>query len=82
VSNTIILFVLVCLLGVLYLTKVTQTNDFGYKINALQEQQAQLKAEHDNLELASARLQSLNRVQNSQVTRSLVATAPSGQVQE
>ena len=82
VSNTIILIVLACTLGLLYLTQVTKTNAYGYQINALQEKQAQLKSEHDNLELASARLQSLARVQQSNVASSLVPIAPSGTVQE
>src|SRR5579885_1246978 len=66
ISNTIILIVLACLLGLLYLTQVTKTNAYGYKINDLQQQQAQLKTEHDDLTVASARLQSLDRAKNSQ----------------
>lgn len=81
ISNTIILIVLACLLGLLYLTQVTKTNAYGYKINSLREQQSQLKAEHDDLEVASARLQSLDRVQTSEVAKAMVATAPSGTVQ-
>ena len=81
ISNTIILVVLVCLLGLLYLTQVTKTNTFGYQINSLQHKQAQLQAEHDDLTLASAQLQSLDRVQHSSTAGSLVAVAPSGTVQ-
>ena len=81
ISNTIILIVLACLLGLLYLTQVTKTNAYGYKINSLREQQSALKAEHDDLEVASARLQSLDRVQTSDVARAMVPTAPSGTVQ-
>jgi hypothetical protein len=81
VSNTIILIVLACLLGLLYLTQVTKTNAYGYQINDLQQQQAQLKSEHDNLEVASAQLQSLGRVQNSAVAKNLVSVAPSATVQ-
>jgi hypothetical protein len=80
ISNTIVLIVLACLLGLLYLTQVTKTNAYGYQINALQEQQAQLKSEHDDLEVASARLQSLSRVQNSEVAKGLVSVAPSATV--
>lgn len=80
ISNTIILIVLACLLGLLYLTQVTKTNAYGYKINALQEQQAQLKTEHEDLEVASARLQSLDRVENSQPAKELTAVAPSDTV--
>jgi hypothetical protein len=81
ISNTIILIVLACLLGLLYLTQVTKTNAYGYKINDLQQQQAQLKSQHDDLEVASARLQSLDRAKNSQVASSLVAVTPSDTVQ-
>jgi hypothetical protein len=80
ISNTIILIVLACLLGLLYLTQVTKTNAFGYQINGLQKQQAQLKSQHDDLEVASARLQSLSRVQNSDVAKNMVSVAPSATV--
>lgn len=76
VSNTIILIVLACLLGLLYLTQVTKTNAYGYQINSLQQQQTQLKSQHDDLEVASARLQSLSRVQNSPAAKNLVSVAP------
>ena len=82
ISNTIILVVLACLLGLLYLTQVTKTNAFGYRINDLQQKQAQLQSEHDNLALSSARLQSLDRVQHSQVASTLVATSPSDTIQQ
>jgi hypothetical protein len=81
VSNTIILIVLACLLGLLYLTQVTKTNAYGYTINKLQEQQTQLQDQHDDLAVASARLQSLDRIQNSQAAKSLTGVAPAGSVQ-
>lgn len=76
VSNTIILIVLACLLGLLYLTQVTKTNAYGYQINGLRQEQAQLKSQHDDLEVASARLQSLDRVDGSAVAKNLVSVAP------
>lgn len=81
VSNTITLIVLACLLGLLYLTQVTKTNAFGYQINALEQQQSQLNAEHDDLAVASARLQSLSRVQNSPAAKNLVSVAPEATIQ-
>ncbi len=81
ISNTVILIVLACLLGLLYLTQVTKTNAFGYKIASLQAQQSQLQNENDNLEVASARAQSLNRVQTSSVAKSMTPVSPSGVVQ-
>ena len=81
VSNTIILIVLACLLGLLYLTQVTKTNAFGYHINSLNKEQASLQQEHDELEVASARLQSLDRVKNSEQAGELVSVAPSATIQ-
>jgi Flp pilus assembly protein CpaB len=81
ISNTVILIVLACLLGLLYLTQVTKTNAYGYKIASLTAQQTQLKSENDDLQVASARLQSLDRVQSSSVAKSLTPVTPSGSVQ-
>lgn len=80
VSNTIILLVLGCLLMLLYLAQVTKTNAFGYQINNLQKEQSSLQAEHDDLEVSSARLQSMNRAQNSTVAKGMVSVAPSATV--
>lgn len=80
VSNTVILIVLACLLGLLYLTQVTKTNAYGYTINDLKEKQSQLQAQHDDLEVSSARLQSLDRVQDSKVASALEPVTPSGTI--
>lgn len=80
ISNTIILIVLACLLGLLYLTQVTKTNAYGYTINSLQQQQTSLKSKNADLQVDSARLQSLDRTQSSSVAASMVAVAPAGSV--
>lgn len=82
ISNTIILVVLSCLLGLLYLTQVTKTNANGYTIDKLQKEHASLQQEHEQLELTAARLQSVDRVANSPVAQELVSVAPSGTVQQ
>jgi hypothetical protein len=81
ISNTIMLVILACLLGLLYLTQVTKTNAYGYQINDLQEQQNKLKDEHAELEISSARLQALDRVKNSEVAKNLVSVTPSASLQ-
>jgi hypothetical protein len=81
ISNTIILIILACLVGLLYLTQVTKTNGYGYTINNLEQQQSQLKDQKANLEVSAARLQSLQRVSSSNVAKNLVSVAPSGVVQ-
>lgn len=81
ISNTIILIVLACLVGLLYLTQVTKTNGYGYSINNLEQQQSVLKDQRSNLEVSAARLQSLDRVAASNAAKNLVSVAPSGVVQ-
>jgi hypothetical protein len=82
ISNTIILIVLACLIGLLYLTQVTKTNSYGYTINGLQSQQAKLKDQKADLEVAAARLRSMDRVAASSVAKNLVAANPSGVVKQ
>jgi hypothetical protein len=81
ISNTIILVVLACLLGLLYLTQVTKTNAYGYQISGLQQQQAQLKSQNDDLQVTSARSQAVDRVQASDVAKNSVPITPSATVQ-
>lgn len=81
VSNTIMLIILACLLGLLYLTQVTKTNAFSYRINDLKEKQSSLQAEHDQLVVDSARLQSLERVKSSEAAKKLVSATPAATIQ-
>jgi hypothetical protein len=80
ISNTIMLIVLACILGLLYLTQVTKTNALSYKMNDLKTQATQLKNEHDDLTVGAARLQSLERVKNSDTAKNLVSLSSSGTV--
>lgn len=81
VSNTIILVVLACLLGMLYLSQVTKTNAYGFHINDLQSKQATLEAEHTELELNAARLQSAERIKDSGVAQGLTPAQPEAVIQ-
>lgn len=82
VSNTVILIVLACLLGMLYLVQVTKTNAYGYQINGLQQQQTALATQHTQLEVASARLQSATRIQSSPQAQSLTPVTPTATVSQ
>ncbi len=81
VTNTIILIVLVCLLGLLYLTQVTKTNAYSYQLNSLRSEQTALTDERDQLEIESSRLQALDKVKNSPVANNFVSVAPSATIQ-
>lgn len=80
VSNTILLIIMACFLGLLYLTQVTKTNTLSYQLNDLKTQESQLKTERNDLEVSAARLQALDRVRSSQVAAGLVSVSPSGTV--
>ncbi len=82
ISNSIILIVLALVLGMLYLAQVTKTNAYGYKIASLQQEQVKLNTEHDDLQIAAARLQSVQRVKDSDQAKALVSVAPSATVKQ
>ncbi|OGL34970.1 hypothetical protein A3F05_00190 [Candidatus Saccharibacteria bacterium RIFCSPHIGHO2_12_FULL_47_17] len=80
ITNTVILLILACLIGLLYLTQVTKTNSYGYTIDKLQKQQTELQNQKAELEIAAARFQSLDRVAGSSVAQGLVSVAPAGTI--
>jgi cell division protein FtsL len=76
VSSAIVLILVMCLLGLMYLTQVTKTNALGYKVSELTTQQTQLEEEYASLEVESERLQNLDRVKNSEVAQNMSDTKP------
>ncbi|MFO0882227.1 MAG: hypothetical protein U0491_02145 [Candidatus Saccharimonadales bacterium] len=76
VSNAIVLILVMCLLGLMYLTQVTKTNALGYKVSELTTKQTQLKEEYASLEVESTRLQSLDRVKTSSVAANMQEAKP------
>ena len=71
ISHTILLAVMLCVLGLIYLTQVTKTNAFGYKLNDLKTRKAELVSENQSLQVEAANLQSIDRVSSSNVAASL-----------
>ncbi len=80
ITNGVILIVLSCLLGLLYLTQVTRTNSFGYNLDNLSKKQTQLENENADLQIEAARLQALDRVKNSQIAASMTTVTPASVV--
>jgi hypothetical protein len=76
VTSVIVLILVMCLLGLMYLTQVTKTNSLGYKLSELNIKQSQLKEEYASLEVEAMRLQSLDRVKNSSVAQKMSDTKP------
>ena len=65
------LAVLVCILGLMYLTQVTKTSAYGYEVDGLKNQKEALIEENQALEVEAARLQALERIRKSKVAQNL-----------
>lgn len=81
ISNAIVLLVLICLIGLVYLTQITKTNAYSYQIEDLQTKQTELKEEQKDLELTAARLKSVD-TNVATAANGLVTVAPSGAIHE
>jgi hypothetical protein len=55
----------------IYQTQSTKTCTYGYELNELSDKQAQLAAENRDLEVEAAKLQALEKVQQSNVAQTL-----------
>lgn len=82
ITNAVVLLVMVCLIGLVYLTQVTKTNSFSYQINDLEHKQSELKDEQKDLELTAARLRDVNSERVAKASAGLVSVAPSGTITE
>lgn len=81
ISNVVIILIIVCLMGLVYLTQVTKTYALGYRIDELTKREVELKDQHANLELESVKLRSIDRIKNSQASASLTNITPSSYAQ-
>lgn len=81
ISNAIVLIVLTCLIGLVYLTQVTKTNAYSYQIQELQTKQSSLKEDQKDLELTSARLRSIDSAAVAKASEGLVSVAPTATIQ-
>jgi hypothetical protein len=71
ISHTVLIAIMLCILGLIYLTQITKTSAYGYQINDLKNKQEKLVSEKRDLEVESARLQALERVKNSDVAKAM-----------
>ncbi len=81
ISNAIVLIILTCLIGLVYLTQVTKTNAYSYQIQELQSKQQTLKEDQKDLELTAARLRSIDSEAVAKASSELVSVAPSATIQ-
>ncbi len=71
VSNAVMIALMLSVLGLIYLTQITKTSTFGYQLNDLTTKQEELASENTDLEVELARLQALERVQQSDVAAAM-----------
>jgi cell division protein FtsL len=75
VSHTVLIALMLAVLGLVYLTQITKTSTFGYQLNDLSTKKDQLASENSDLQVETARLQALERVQQSNVAKALTTPA-------
>ncbi len=81
VSHTVIIAIMLCILGLIYLTQITKTSAYGYQINDLKVKKDQLLSEKRDLEVESARLQALERARQSDVAKAMTTPAATDYLQ-
>jgi cell division protein FtsL len=75
VTHTVLIALMLAVLGLVYLTQITKTSTFGYQLNDLTTKQEQLASENSDLQVETARLQALERVQQSNVAKAMTTPA-------
>ncbi|PLS80792.1 hypothetical protein CYG49_04165 [Candidatus Saccharibacteria bacterium] len=71
VAHTVLVALMLAVLGLIYLTQITKTSTYGYEINELETKQEELLTKKQDLEVENAKLQALERVQQSDVAKAL-----------
>lgn len=69
----LMLISLVILLSLLYLSQVTKTSTFNYRLSQLSSSRDELQAKKEKLQVDAARLQSISAARESSVAKSMVA---------
>lgn len=72
-AHAVLVAVMLAVLGLIYLTQITKTSTYGYQINELNTQKEQLLSEQRDLEVEAARLQALEKIQQSSVAKAMEA---------
>jgi hypothetical protein len=72
ISVGFVMIALITLLALLYLTQITKTSVYGYKLSDLQQKQKQLQLAQEELRIESARLQAVQTIQNAPTVAKMV----------
>lgn len=67
VAHAVLIALMLCVLGLIYLTQITKTSTYGYEIQKLEARSAELAEQKQVLEVEAARLQALENVKKGSV---------------
>lgn len=81
ISHTVLVAIMLCVLGLIYLTQITKTSTYWYQISDLQKRKDQLLSDKRDLEVESARLQALDKVKQSPVANAMTTPVSKDYVQ-
>lgn len=71
VAHTVVVVVLLCVMGLMYLSQINKTNAYTYPVNELETKRDALVTEQQQLKVEAARLASLEAVRSSSVARAM-----------
>lgn len=71
ITHTVLVALMIAVLGLIYLTQITKTSTYGYELSDLNTEKTKLLSQKSDLEVENARLQALERVQNSEVASTM-----------
>jgi cell division protein FtsL len=71
VANAMLLIAVLAIMGLIYLTQITKTSVFGFEVSELKDKKQALEEQNQNLRIEHARLQAVERIEQSQVAGQL-----------
>lgn len=69
VSHALLIGLILTGLGLLYLVQITRTSVYGFEVNTLRQTHEQLSQQNQTLQVEAARLQSLERIESSELVK-------------
>lgn len=74
IANVLVVALILTGMGLLYLIQITKTSVYGFEINELKASQSELHEQNETLKVQAARLQSLERINASEVAKDFEST--------
>lgn len=81
-AYTAILFMLVVICGLIYLTQGTKTSNYDYELSAIDREIAELSVKKDELKVEQARLTSVAKTEKTEVAKHMKEASVAGYVAE